>query len=55
MSDEAVRLELARDAINAYLAVPIPQDFPIAGGKMFRARGRFRQSPWPRPANRERP
>jgi len=24
--------------------VPIPQDFPIAGGKMFRARGRFRLS-----------
>ncbi|HOX59536.1 MAG TPA: hypothetical protein P5205_02090 [Candidatus Paceibacterota bacterium] len=39
-----VRLELARDAINAYLAVPIPQDFPIGGGKMFRARGRFRVS-----------
>jgi len=41
---KTVRLELARDAINAYLAVPIPQDFPIGGGKMFRARGRFRIS-----------
>ena len=41
---KTVRLELARDAINAYLAVPIPQDFPIGGGKMFRARGRFRVS-----------
>jgi hypothetical protein len=41
---ESVRIELARDAINAYLAVPIPKDFPIGGGKMFRARGRFRVS-----------
>jgi hypothetical protein len=41
---QTVRLELARDAINAYLAIPIPQDFPIGGGKMFRARGRFRIS-----------
>jgi hypothetical protein len=41
---ESVRLELASDAINAYLAVPIPEDFPIGGGKMFRARGRFRVS-----------
>ena len=41
---QSVRLELARDAINAYLAVPIPQDFPIGGGKIFRARGRFRVS-----------
>lgn len=39
---DKVRLELDTDAINAYLAVPIPKDFPIAGGKMFRARGRFR-------------
>jgi hypothetical protein len=36
-----VRLEFDRDAVNAYLAVPIPKDFPIMGGKMFRARGRF--------------
>jgi hypothetical protein len=41
---ETVRLELANDAINAYLAVPIPKDFPIGGGKIFRARGRFRVS-----------
>ena len=41
---KSVRLEFARDAINAYVAVPIPQDFPIGGGKMFRARGRFRVS-----------
>ncbi len=39
-----VRLEFARDAINAYLAVPIPKDFPMLGGHMFRARGRFRIS-----------
>jgi hypothetical protein len=36
-----VRLEFGKNAINAYLAVPIPQDFPIGGGKIFRARGRF--------------
>ncbi|HEY5910225.1 MAG TPA: hypothetical protein VJA21_06430 [Verrucomicrobiae bacterium] len=41
---KSVRLEFASDAINAYLVVPIPQDFPIGGGKMFRARGRFRLS-----------
>lgn len=38
---QTVRLELVRNAINAYIAVPIPQDFPIGGGKMFRARARF--------------
>jgi hypothetical protein len=38
---KSVRIEFARNAINAYVAVPIPQDFPIMGGKMFRARGRF--------------
>lgn len=41
---QSLRLELGKDAINAYLAVPIPEDFPIGGGKMFRARGRFRLS-----------
>ena len=41
---KAVRLEFGRDAINAYLAVRIPEDFPVGGGKMFRARGRFRVS-----------
>jgi hypothetical protein len=41
---KSVRLEFDRDAINAYVAVPIPEDFPIGGGKMFRARGRFRVS-----------
>jgi|SRR5579862_8920273 len=38
---KSVRLEFAQDAINAYIAVRIPQDFPVGGGKMFRARGRF--------------
>jgi len=38
---QSVRLEFARNAINAYVAVPIPEDFPIGGGRMFRARGRF--------------
>jgi hypothetical protein len=41
---KSVRLEFAQDAINAYVVVPIPQDFPVMGGKMFRARGRFRIS-----------
>jgi hypothetical protein len=41
---KSVRLEFAQDAVNAYLAVRIPDDFPIGGGKMFRARGRFRVS-----------
>ncbi len=38
---KSLRLEFGRNAINAYLAVPIPKDFPVGGGKMFRARGRF--------------
>jgi len=37
----SVRLEFARDAINAYVAVRIPQDVPVCSGKMFRARARF--------------
>jgi hypothetical protein len=41
---KSVRLEFAQDAINAYVAVRIPEDFPLGGGKMFRARGRFRVS-----------
>jgi hypothetical protein len=41
---KTVRLELGRDAINAYVAAPIPEDVPVVGGKMFRARGRFRVS-----------
>ncbi len=41
---KSVRLEFARDAINAYVVVPIPQDFPVGGGRMFRARSRFRLS-----------
>jgi hypothetical protein len=41
---KTVRLELAQDAINAYVAAPIPEDVPVLGGKMFRARGRFRLS-----------
>lgn len=41
---EKVRLEFTRDAINAYFAIPIPQDFPIGAGTIFRMRGRFRVS-----------
>lgn len=41
---KTVRLEFGRDAINAYVTTPIPEDVPLLGGKMFRARGRFRLS-----------
>jgi hypothetical protein len=41
---KSLRFEFDQDAVNAYLAVRIPQDFPIGAGKMFRARGRFRVS-----------
>lgn len=41
---KTVRLEFDTDAINAYVAVPIPKDFPIGGGRTFRARGRFHLS-----------
>ena len=41
---DKVRLEFARDAIHAYLAIPIPEDFPIGAGTVFRMRGRFRVS-----------
>src|SRR5262245_23475265 len=39
---KTVRLEFGQDAINAYVVTPIPEDVPVFGGKMFRARGRFR-------------
>ena len=39
---QTVRLEFGTDAINAYLALPIPEDFPIGGGRILRARGRLR-------------
>ncbi len=41
---QTVRFELGRDAINAYVAAPIPADVPLVGGTMFRARCRFRVS-----------
>lgn len=41
---EVVRFELGRDAINAYLALPIPEDFPIGAGKTFRAKARLKVS-----------
>ncbi len=41
---KSLRFEFDQDAVNAYLAVRIPDDFPIGGGRMFRARGRFRVS-----------
>jgi hypothetical protein len=41
---QTVRIEFDTDAVNAYVVVPIPKDFPVGGGKMFRARGRFRLS-----------
>lgn len=41
---KSVRIQFEQDAVDAYLAVPIPPDFPVLGGKMFRARGQFRVS-----------
>jgi len=41
---DRVHFEFSKDAINAYLAIPIPQDFPIGAGTIFRMRGRFRVS-----------
>jgi len=41
---DKVRIEFASDAVNAYLAIPIPEDFPIGGGTTLRMRGRFRVS-----------
>ena len=37
----SVHIEFGKDAINAYVVVPIPKDFPVGGGKNFRARARF--------------
>ena len=39
-----VRIEFAQDAIHAYFAIPIPEDFPIGAGMVVRARGRFKVS-----------
>lgn len=39
---DKVRFEFARDAIHAYIAIPIPEDFPVAAGSTLRLRGRFR-------------
>ena len=39
-----VRLEFDKDAVNAYMAIPVPEDFPIGAGTTFRMRGRFRIS-----------
>lgn len=41
---QTVRFEFGRDAVNAYVVAPIPDDVPLFGGKMFRARGRFKLS-----------
>jgi hypothetical protein len=41
---ETLRFEFGRDAINAYAAIPIPEDFPIAAGAVVKLRGRFRVS-----------
>ena len=41
---DKVRFEFVKNAVNAYLAIPIPEDFPIGAGTVFRMRGRFRVS-----------
>jgi len=38
---KSVHIEFGRDAVNAYLAVRVPEDSPIAAGRMVKARGRF--------------
>jgi len=38
---ENIRFEFGKNAINAYLAVRVPQDAPFAAGRMIRAKGRF--------------
>ncbi len=38
---DRVRFALDRGAINAYVALPVPEDFPLLGGVTVRARGRF--------------
>jgi len=38
---DRIRLSLDRGAVNAYLAVPLPDDLPVLGGVMLRGRGRF--------------
>lgn len=38
---KTVLLELGQDAINAYVTVPVPPDFPVGGSRTFRARARF--------------
>jgi hypothetical protein len=41
---ERVKIELARDAVNAYIALTLPPDFPIAPGRTLRVKGRIRAS-----------
>lgn len=36
-----IRLSLDRGAVNAYLAIPLPEDLPMLGGMLLRGRGRF--------------
>ncbi|QQL45777.1 hypothetical protein [Sulfuriroseicoccus oceanibius] len=38
---DTLRIELDPDAVNAYLAVPIPEDSAILPGKQFKARARI--------------
>jgi hypothetical protein len=38
---DSVRIEFARDAVNAYVVTPIPKDVPVFGGRIFRARANF--------------
>ncbi len=39
-----VRIEFAQDAVHAYFAIPIPEDFPVGAGMVVKARGRFKIS-----------
>jgi len=41
---KTVRIDFGQDAINVYLAIPIPEDSPVAAGVIVRARARLRLS-----------
>ncbi len=41
---ERVKIEFARDAVNAYITLTVPPDFPVAAGRTLRVKGRIRAS-----------
>lgn len=41
---QRVKIEFARDAVNAHIALTVPEDFPVAAGRTLRVKGRIRAS-----------